>query len=258
MSSSPTWFRKGIDPGTIITLDQPLPSQWQIMKKLNEYNFQLDDADLRLGLWLSLASTKLLCCDPIDNTKQAFMRLYLQVPFRGTDIAVANTRASQAITLIPQELMAYQELTKKESSNTPKLLGYQISTQDKSGPVPGGFAVWVVWELVPGLRLGSKIGPDAFWALDGPKREEIRLSFVKALKELKGIGYLPDTSALSSLVWHQESRTLYFIGFRDRNIGQFDSLVVDAKWVARYGLAKPNSDAWRKEGWNEDTSGWEW
>ncbi|KAF7179098.1 hypothetical protein CNMCM7691_008027 [Aspergillus felis] len=228
MSSSSIWFQKGIGPGTIITLDQPVPSHWQIMKKLNEYNYQLDDDDLRF------------------------------VPYRGTEMDDADTRASQAMTLIPQELIAYQDLTKKESSNTPKLLGYSISTQDTSGPVPGGFAVWLVWEMVPGLRLGSKNGPDAFWALDADEREEIRIAFVDALQKMKGIGCLSDTAALTSLVWHRESRTLYFIGFRDRNAGKFDKLRVDARWVARYGLAIPNSNAWRKEGWNGDTSDWKW
>lgn len=182
MSSSEehTWFRRGIDPGTIITLDQPVPSQWQIVKKLNEYDHQLSEEQRRLGFRLSLASTKLLCRDPRDCTKHAFIRIYLQVPFRGTEIDDADTRASQATTLTPQELIAYRDLT-QHSSNTPKLLGYKTTTQDNSGPVPGGFAVWLVWEMVPGLRLGNKNGPDAFWALDDSEREEIRVSFVKTL-----------------------------------------------------------------------------
>jgi hypothetical protein len=156
------WFRKGIDPGTIIALDQPVPSQWQIVEKLNEHNYQLDEDDVRSGYRLSYATTKLLCCDPNDDTRRAFMRIYLQVPFRGTEIDDPDTRASQAMTIFPPELTAYQDLTKRKSSNTPKLLGYKASQQDKSGPVPGGFAVFLAWEMVPGLRLGSKKGPDAF------------------------------------------------------------------------------------------------
>ncbi|CAI7651689.1 unnamed protein product [Penicillium palitans] len=136
---SSTWFQKGIDPGTIITL---------------EYAHQLDEDRRRLGFHLSFACTKLLCCDPEDNTKLAFMRIYLQVPFRGTEMDDARTRANQAMKRTPQELIAYQDLTRK-SSNTLNLLGHKTTVQGKSGLVPGGFAAWLV------------------------EREEIRVSFVK-------------------------------------------------------------------------------
>lgn len=106
------------------------------------------------------------------------MRIYLQVPIRGTEMDDAQTRASQAMQRTPQELTAYQDLTQK-SSNTPKLLGYKTTVQDNSGLIPGGFAVWLVWEMVPGLRLGNKNGPNAFWTLGDSEREEIRVSFVK-------------------------------------------------------------------------------
>ncbi|KAJ5405279.1 hypothetical protein N7465_006563 [Penicillium sp. CMV-2018d] len=256
MSSSP-WFRKGIDPGTIITLDQPIPSKWKIVKKLNEYDYQLDEEQYRFGVRLSFACTKLLCCDPKDDTKLAFMRIYLQVRFRGTEMDDAQTRASQAIKHTPEELIAYQDLTQK-SSNTPKLLGHKTTVQDKSGLVPGGFAVWLVWEMVPGLRLGNKHGPDAFWALGDSERDQIRASFVKNYNELRELGYLPDNCALSSLVWHKMSNTLYFIGFRDRNVGQTKGPIETVKWMAYYGLAIPDSNAWLKEGWNQDTSAWKW
>lgn len=178
-SSMPTWFRKGIDPGTVISFDQPGPSQWQIVKKLNEDDFQLTEDEYRHGHRLSVAITKLLCHDPEDHKKHAFMRIYLQVPYRGTEIEDPDTRATQATKIIPQELIAYEELTRK-SSITPKLLGHKTTIQDKSGPVPGGFVVWLVWEMLPGLRLGSRHGPDAFWALDDTEREEIRISFLKS------------------------------------------------------------------------------
>lgn len=109
------------------------------------------------------------------------MRICMRVPYRGTEMADVEARASQATKLVPQELIAYQELTWK-SSNTAKLLGYRISTQDQSGPVPGGFAVWIAWDIVLGLRLGNKNGHDAFWSLDDREREEIRRSFMTALK----------------------------------------------------------------------------
>lgn len=139
-SSMPTWFRKGIDTSTIISLDQHVLSQWKIVQKLNEHDFQLTEAEYQSGCRLSFATTKLLCRDPKDHTMHAFMRIYLQVLYQGTETDDANTRASQATTIIPQELVAYQELTQL-SSNTLKLVGHETTTQDQSGSVPGGFVV---------------------------------------------------------------------------------------------------------------------
>jgi hypothetical protein len=185
--SSPfsTWFRKGIDPGTIITLDQPPSSQWKttqwkILEKLNERDFQVirelyDDYGFD-----SFASTKLLCCNPGDHAKKAFMRIYLQVPYRKTEIDDADTRGRQATAFTSSELVTYQGLTQKRLSNTPKLLGYKTGTQDRSGPVPGGFVVWLVWEMVPGLRLGDGNGAGPFWALERYERDQVRVAFVNA------------------------------------------------------------------------------
>lgn len=66
-------------------------------------------------------------------------------------------------------------------SNTPKLFGYKFGTQDRSGLVPGGFIIWLVWEIVPGLRLGYSNGVDSFWGLESFEREQVRLVFIKAL-----------------------------------------------------------------------------
>ncbi|CEO58655.1 hypothetical protein PMG11_03363 [Penicillium brasilianum] len=161
----PVWIRKGIDPGTIVTLDQPVPSQWKILQKLSEYDWQLPEADYRRGERLSLAAAKLLCCDVNDSRKLAFMRIYLQVPYSGTEEDDADSRATQAMNYMPRELLAYQDLTSQNLGFTPSLLGYKISTQEESGRVPGGFAVWLVWEKVPGVRLGEKDGSNVFWAL---------------------------------------------------------------------------------------------
>lgn len=66
------WFKKGIDLGTIITLDEPTPSQWEIVKKLNEYDLQLTEEQHRLGYRLSLTATKLICRDPKEHTQAGF------------------------------------------------------------------------------------------------------------------------------------------------------------------------------------------
>lgn len=108
------------------------------------------------------------------------MRLYVQVPHRTTKMGDAETRGQQATTFTPRELIALLDLTKKRSSNTPKLLEYKIGTQHCAGLVPGGFVIWLVWEIVPGIRLGDSEGADSFWGLDNFEREQVRSVFIKA------------------------------------------------------------------------------
>lgn len=129
----------------------------------------------------SFASAKFLCCDPQRRAPNAFMRVYLQIPHRRTEMDNADTRGQQAISWIPQELASLLDLTEKGSSITPKLLGYKTGTQDRSGLVPGGFIIWLVWEIVPGLRLGDHNGAGPFWSLESDERERVCLSFLKAL-----------------------------------------------------------------------------
>ena len=81
----------------------------------------------------------------------------------------------------PYELASLLDLTKKGSNITPKLLVYKTGTQDRSGLVPGGFIIWFVWEIVPGLRLGDSDGAGSFWGLESSERKQIRESFLKAL-----------------------------------------------------------------------------
>jgi hypothetical protein len=94
----------------------------------------------------------------------------------------ADTRGQQATVYTPPELTALLDLTRKRSSNTPKLFGYKIGTQDRLGLVPGGLIVWLVWEIVPGLRLGDSDGADSFWGLESSEREQVRSVFIKALR----------------------------------------------------------------------------
>lgn len=99
-----------------------------------------------------------------------------------TEIDDADTRSRQAMKLTPSELIAYQDLTLKDSPFTPRLLGWKEGTQDRSGVVPGGFMIWLVYRKVPGLQLENKYGADPFWSLEGYERELIRDVFLKSLR----------------------------------------------------------------------------
>ncbi|KAF4771079.1 hypothetical protein HAV15_012580 [Penicillium sp. str.  len=232
MTSSLPWFRKGTDPGTIITLDKPLSSRWKILKKLNEYDDQATVEQNKAYGFRSFASAKFLCCDPQRRATKAFMRLYIQVPHRTTEMDDADTRGQQATSWTPQELASLLDLTEKGSNITPKLLGYKISTQDRSGLVPGGFIIWLVWEIVPGLRLGDGDGAGPFWGLESHERQQVRVSLLNAL--------------------------VYFIGrFSKTMEGEPRRLAEPAQRIATFELALPDAPV-RWKDWDKDTSRWKW
>ncbi|OQE41040.1 hypothetical protein PENCOP_c005G00076 [Penicillium coprophilum] len=161
MTSSLPWFRKGTDSGTIITLDKPLSSQWKILEKLNEPPWS------KIRHMASVLSPRLSSCVVIlDDLQRKQMRVYIQVPHRRTEMNDADTRGQQVTLWTPQELASLLDLTEQGSNTTPKLLGYKTCTQDHSGLVPGGFIIWLVWEIVPGLRLGDGDGAGPFWGLE--------------------------------------------------------------------------------------------
>lgn len=55
---------------------------------------------------------------------------------------------------------------------------------DDSPVVPGGFVTFIVWQLVPGLRLGDPRGANPFWnpIKDRTERDFIRERFKYTLK----------------------------------------------------------------------------
>ncbi|OQD74781.1 hypothetical protein PENDEC_c009G00723 [Penicillium decumbens] len=198
------WFQNGPYSGNRITLG---PFQWEIVQKLNEHSTQRNQAEHDHYRGTSGASTKLLCRDHRDY---AYMRIVQQIPILNTETTPAVKGSEQAATRYTlEELDAYQKLTQRGSTNTPKLLAYKVLQQDASSVlVPNGYLIYLVWELVPGLRLGAKQGPDPFWDLDRVERDEIRSAFIVGLKALLKIGIISDGAALSSLVWHKESKTV--------------------------------------------------
>ncbi|KAJ5492654.1 hypothetical protein N7539_001400 [Penicillium diatomitis] len=153
----------------------------KILENLSEHDYQVNIEENKESGRRSLASAKYLCSDPKSRTRKALMRIYAQVPHGKTEMHDTATRSQQATTFEPLELIAYRDLTERGSSETPGLLGYKTGKQDRSGLVPGGFMIWLVWEIVPGLRLGDGNGADAFWALESDERERVRMALINGL-----------------------------------------------------------------------------
>lgn len=186
-ASSFKWFRRWYEPGTIITLKHPDLSRWKILEKLHEHDRQLPESEVHNKDYSkeppSYASILLLCRNADDRAKEAFMRIYAQVPWTNSEMDDPQTRGEQAMkNFEPQELIAYQALLKAGAPNAPKLLGWKTSHQDRSGLVPGGFTVTLAWEKVPGLRLGDHTGAHTFWSLPDKEKDLIRKAVMPALR----------------------------------------------------------------------------
>ncbi|RAL01104.1 uncharacterized protein BO80DRAFT_493598 [Aspergillus ibericus CBS 121593] len=253
------WFaRSEIEPGTIIQLKR---HQWVILQTLNEHEFQTLPEDLR-GSPESSVTCTLLRCERVgpDHPVQGYMRIYKQIPIAGTEAEPVSTRAQQAGSCCPLELEALRVLTRKQKQLpiTPRLLDTKEDKQDDTGFVPGGFITWLVWEVVPGIRLGNPCGAAAFWALDISERDAIREAFREGIMKLYRWGYYPLHGNGRNLVWDAETSTLYFVGFF--LAGKFNTRPVwsPGKWAA-WGLARaPDNCHYYLPTWDRSTEGWEW
>lgn len=170
MKNPISWFTEGpmcqtVKPGNIITLSHPTLTKWKIHEIVNGFDHQMNKEDVTKDC-PSYAAIKLSCSRVGDKRIRAMMRIYLQVPYTDTECHLALDRTAQAMAYKPDELRAFQLLAKDAAAArfTPRLLAFQESKQDKLGLVRDGFLTYVVWELVPGLRLSDESGdPTLFW-----------------------------------------------------------------------------------------------
>ncbi|KAJ5087187.1 hypothetical protein N7456_010803 [Penicillium angulare] len=165
-----SWFQYPlVTVGNVIQLEK---KQWTVLRQYGERDAQASSDDPP-----SFVSTKLKCQ---SGNITAYMRIFMQVPFIGTESTPPHERAKQATTFNPRELQALSRLTTKGSRFAPRLLDTSIQTQDSvNGLVPGGALVFLVWEIVPGVRLGDTLGSDVFWALSPDERNRIRAALVR-------------------------------------------------------------------------------
>lgn len=182
MDSPFAWFRwsdlaEQYTPGAIITTDRPTRRQWRILSVEPERNEQHDDGSPRP----SMASIRISCSEVDGPATKANMRVYLQVPNAGTQMRSPQERAQQAKRFDPEELLVLDKMNSHPdvSQFTPSLLGWHRGTQSPTGLVPGGFHTVFIWQVVPGVRLGTAdtTDPQPFWDLDDRQRSLIRYQF---------------------------------------------------------------------------------
>ncbi|KAJ5968591.1 hypothetical protein N7501_004839 [Penicillium viridicatum] len=197
-----------------IVFDAPAPSTWNVLKRVNQHEHRKDPGHSAV----SYASVKYRCKKHGDDSKIAFVRTYRQIPHLGTEFDDYTTLAKQARVWTPPELVAYKTLTDRQSSVTPRLLGYREEEKESSALIPSGFLVSFAWEQVPGVQLGDNLGGKDFWDMSDDQRHIIREAFKnKTIRETKAIGFSPLFSGPRHLVWDSTSGNLaniFMVGFR--------------------------------------------
>jgi hypothetical protein len=155
MENNRVFFAKRlVGEGVEHSFELPTPSKWTVVQKLAEEPYQYTEQDVTLrGRGPPYSAARLLCENPNDPNQKAFMRIYMQIPYEGTEIEPPETRAQQASSRSHSELDAFKAFTKLGSTVTPKLLAYKETTQDEGRLVPGGYITYIVWEKVPGVQL---------------------------------------------------------------------------------------------------------
>ncbi|GKZ34922.1 hypothetical protein AbraIFM66950_005319 [Aspergillus brasiliensis] len=210
---SSRWFAQSeISPGAVLQLEK----SWTVISACEEHISQYAKGQGNPHEPPASDATIRLICEQTDGNIVSHIRIYKQIPAAGTEAEPAAVRAKQARTCEPDELIALRALTDKGSKFTPRLLDSKNTTQDDIGAVPGGFLVYVVWEVVAGKQQGTQVEDEncAFWRLDPGQRDFVRQHFknnylsVLRPDQLSEWGYMPLHGELSHLVWDAKSSTL--------------------------------------------------
>lgn len=127
------------------------------------------------------------------------MRVYLQVPKKGTEFDHPKIQAKQAAPGYHREFEAMMAFHREKSTITPALLAWKEDVQDDQGSVPGGYVIQFVFEPVPGVRLtddrilpgkGRPL-PKFFREFNEEKPGQIHNSFSEGYHKLKELGWMP-------------------------------------------------------------------
>jgi len=163
--------------GTTVTTYDDASWTWVITKKLSEKVAPMTETDVKMRRGFSKTVGKFLCHLEGRPDRQAFMRIYYQIPIVGTEDADVEILAQQAVPPpVCGELESFKLL--RGCSAVPRFLGHAEKTQGEHDLVPGGYIRYVVWEKVPGESLTEEF----FWGLDRSIRDDIREKFRAALQ----------------------------------------------------------------------------
>jgi len=231
-------------------VDFPEMSPWTLLTKIEEeavQNFEEEEA--------MSSSCALFSCETPSNDsnspRKALMRIWMQIPFEGSEFEPPAIRAVQASQELPwdaeAELKALQRLLAIGSLHTPKLLASKHETQPNDGMVPGGFIFFLVFSEMPGIALARKDQPrkeSLYWAQSSSTRSVIRQAFKNAWQELLAARACPVFAGLKNLQWDgplpassTDQGNIYIVGFA--GAGSLKPVTAWHDWIfVTWGLAE--------------------
>ncbi|KAN0074123.1 hypothetical protein V8E54_008060 [Elaphomyces granulatus] len=186
-------------------------TRWKLLTKIEEeveQNFEEEDKEEQ---YTSFSSALFSCETPANDSntsRKALMKIWMQIPFKGSEFEPPATKAVQASQELPldaeYELKALQRLLAIDSLHTPKLLACKQETQPNDWMVPGGFIFFLVFSEMPGVALQRKDQlrkESLYWAQSSSTRSVIRRAFKKAWQDLLAAGACPVFPGLKNLQW---------------------------------------------------------
>lgn len=154
-------------------------SKWRIKEKTSEKLLLFTPLDLKTrgGQKMSYSQAVFVCEKVNDGdtnsgagdkgrVKDAFLKIYRQIPHVGTIGDSHSIRAQQGGKRSFCDIMAYKHFAKQQAKNLPVCLADKYECQDDHDLVPGGFMSYVVYTKAPGFRLDS----NTFWSLEYVER----------------------------------------------------------------------------------------
>ncbi|KAJ5667811.1 uncharacterized protein N7477_006381 [Penicillium maclennaniae] len=155
-----------------------------------------------------------------DEGTEGFIRVYRQIPWKGTHFQPAAQRSKQAV-----ELPDFDELKAMEALKNCDVVAREPLTQRR------------------------------FWNWTRPERDEFRAAFRLAWLRLASTLWTHDLPLSQKIIYDDETKSIHFAGFRDPRV-HTTAPPWDQKIRVKYRLAKV--PAVRRPGWLDKIEEWDW
>ncbi|KAJ0419589.1 hypothetical protein BJY00DRAFT_313969 [Aspergillus carlsbadensis] len=167
------------------------PSEWKLIKKLSDKTSQKSAEAYHESPTPSAAFGSFICQNATDPTDEAFMRIIMQIPYRGSEYAIHAERARQACEeasgITYSELCAVDLLRNNACTAAPRIRTLEAPIQDDSMLVPGGRVYYILMDKARGVQLSE----DLFWSYERGERDRIREAYKEAWRCVLFCSVLP-------------------------------------------------------------------
>lgn len=190
--SDPVWFHDAVWQERQISFPDT-PETWKPIQKLQELSWSRTREEADEWGRPPFATAEFLCRS-LESPSEAYLKIYMQVPYQGTETLPGRLRALQAnlsdLPPLPSDTVeAWRRLTTNHVDVTGHLIAEKREAQGEEDHVPGGWAAYILVSKVPGIPLGDQQSylqhgmfkwKGYFWTLSRETRDLIRLQFEAA------------------------------------------------------------------------------